>query len=166
MGNRMSITQERLKELLDYDPETGVFLWKEKRGSAAAGSRAGCLDHHGHRLIRVDRNLYRAGRLAWLHVHGELPEEVDHRNRIRDDDRLKNLRPSTRPQNCQNTGKHRDNTSGHKGVFWVKREKRWMVQIRANGKTHYLGHFDEKSRAVTAAREAYEQLHGEFACAA
>jgi hypothetical protein len=100
------LSQARLHELLHYDPETGVFTWKKHRGRrAVVGSVAGRYHPSGHRVIRVDITSYYAHRLAWIYVHGSIPDGlvIDHINNVRDDNRLVNLRPATYQLNAQNT---------------------------------------------------------------
>src|ERR1700761_9727377 len=97
------ITQDRLKELLTYDPATGIFRWLVARGGNRVGDRAGCFDESlGYRKIRVDGKLYYAHQLAWLYVHGVFVKEIDHRNMKGDDCWIDNLRPATRGQNTAN----------------------------------------------------------------
>lgn len=99
------LTQFRLKELLHYDPETGVFTWKvdAKGGRVKAGQRAGHLAACGYLTIRVEGKLRRGARLAHLYMIGRWPDEVvDHRNGLRSDDRWANLRPCTQAQNTEN----------------------------------------------------------------
>jgi hypothetical protein len=100
------LTQARLKQLLDYDPETGVFTWRVNRGGAAkAGTRAGCPTPFYYRVIRIGGRSRREHSLAWLYVHGHWPaDELDHINRVRDDNRIANLREVTHAENMQNTG--------------------------------------------------------------
>ena len=116
------LTAEELRELLRYDPNTGIFRWKvkQRRVSYGVGDVAGSLDSSsGYHRIRIDGRDYRASRLAWLYVYGRWPtDEIDHKNTIRDDDRLANLREATRGQNNYNTKRFSTNTSGLKGVCW------------------------------------------------
>ncbi|MBX3579886.1 MAG: HNH endonuclease [Rhizobiaceae bacterium] len=160
----MSLTAERLRELLSYDPTTGVFVWRVRRGPIAAGSVAGTPDGIGYIQIRIDRKHYRAQRLAWLYVTGEMPpHQVDHVNGERSDNRWANLRKATNAQNSANQRLKRCNTSGFKGVCWHAGGRAWMARIRANGKSHYLGLFGSREAAHAAYVAAADKLHGEFA---
>jgi len=94
------------------------------------------------------------------------PEQVDHKNRRRRDNRLQNLRPATQSQNSHNMRKHQNNTSGVKGVHWDTNRQYWVAQIRVNGARLWLGRFDSKRAAATAYRIAARRYHGEFARAA
>lgn len=151
------ITQLRLKELLNYNPKSGVFTWRISRGGAKAGDQAGYINSRGYRLIGIDGELYRAARLAWLYIEGYMPEhEVDHINRVKDDDRWKNLRHVSHQCNVRNCGNPRDNTSGVKGVYWHRQTKKWRARIRVNKKLHHLGLYNDFDDAVCA-RLAAEQ---------
>lgn len=90
------LTQEALKEVLNYDPETGLFTWAKQRGSARKGSLAGCLDR-GHLIIRVNKQQYLAHRLAWMYMYGYFPAtDIRHINKVKDDNRIDNLTKASR----------------------------------------------------------------------
>ena len=157
------LTQERLKELLTYDPDTGVFRWRTRRGSSGAGKTAGSDNGKGYIVIRIDRRIYKAHRLAWLHELGRFPPaDLDHINGQKGDNRIANLREATRSQNQANLGAPRNNTSGVKGVFWDKHAGKWVAQIRQGGRKH-LGCFSDKSEAKAAYEKAARELFGDFA---
>ena len=147
------LTQERLKELLDYDPATGVFVWKvPKARPVKAGNKAGYSESDGYISIQIDRKRYKAHRLVWLHVYGRWPkEEIDHINRIRGDNRLENLREVTRQQQNFNVGA--------KGYSWNKRDRKWQSSIGFNGKLKNLGYYDTEEEASAAYLAAKEELH-------
>lgn len=147
------LTQERLKELLDYDPETGVFVWKVGKGSRAqAGQRAGCGDGKGYTQIKIDKKLYLAHRLVWFYAHGRWPkEEIDHINRVKNDNRIDNLREVTHQQQQFN--------KGAKGYYWSKWAKKWMARIKLNGKMKYIGYYDTEEEASAAYLAAKKELH-------
>lgn len=165
MVTQIGLTQARLRELLEYDVETGVFTWKVRRGGKAiAGAVAGRIDTHGHRQITIDRKLYLAHRLAWLYVHGYWPTvQIDHRDTVKDNNALSNLRLATHAEQMRNRGPVSTNTSGFKGVSWDKRRSKWRAQIWQNGRSRTIGHYATTEEAAAAyAAEAYEH-HGEFA---
>jgi hypothetical protein len=158
------LTQDRLKELLHYDPETGVFTWlKSGKGiHARKNLAAGCTDSgkgRGYKRIRVDGVLYYAHRLAWLYVHGEWPSvHVDHHRS--DDDRIGNLRPCTPAQNAANSRLRVDNTSGFKGVRKAHGCARWVAQTNRH---KYIGIFKSPQEAAEAYDAVVMREYGEFA---
>jgi hypothetical protein len=129
-----NLTVERLKELLHYDPETGVFTRKLLRGAKRAGAIAGSANWKGYICIHINGRNYRAHRLAWLYVTGNWPyAQIDHVDRDKANNKFANLREATNKQNHENLDRRRkDNTSGHRGVYWYKPYRRWMAIIRHN----------------------------------
>lgn len=149
----MKLTQERLKEILSYDPETGIFTWLISRGrSAKAGRIAGTTNKTDkHRYIGVDGKRYAASRLAWLYVEGYFPEhDIDHRNRISDDDKWENLRHVSHLCNMRNLSTNKNNKSGIAGVYWSRERKKWVAQISVLNKILGLGRFNSKIDAAKA----------------
>ena len=154
------LTAEKLRSILNYDPETGIFTRKVSTAHRIkVGDVAGCSNGDGYLRIRLQSQRYQAHRLAWLYVYGEWPEDqIDHINRNRSDNRIANLREVTHKQNHQNKSKRSDNTSGHPGAYWDKQSAKWRAQIRHNQKLIHLGHFATIEEAV-AARKAAEKLY-------
>ena len=153
----------RLKELLSYDPNTGLLCWRVKRGKCAAGKIITCLNGAGYIVVRIDNVLLRAHRVAWAMFYNEWPDgEIDHINGIRNDNKLFNLRIANRAENMKNIKKPVTNMSGFKGVSWHKVCNRWQAHIKADGKNYYLGLFDTAEEASKAYREASNKLHGIF----
>jgi len=150
-----NLTQSRLKEILNYDPETGLFIREKTRGNSVKGAIAGCFNKcDGYKYICVDGVSYNASRLAFLWMEGYFPEhEIDHRNRIKDDNRWCNLRHVTHFCNSRNCKKSKNNKSGIVGVSWDKRKK-WCSQIMVNGRHIHLGLFTTIREAVKARWEA------------
>lgn len=153
----MSLTQNRLKELLVYDPDTGGFVWRRTKGRAKAGQPAGATDTYGYRVIRVDGVLYKAHRLAWMYAHGRWPDGLlDHVNRRPDDNRLLNLREATQSENMHNAD--RKSKSGVPGVRWRQERGRWVAQIRVGYRNHVIGSFPSKDEAVAARRRVEQAM--------
>ena len=155
-----AVTCDRLKELLRYDPETGVFVWlKNPRHRAIReGNVAGSLCK-GRLQIGIDQRFYRASRLAWLYVHGEWPKhEIDHINGDKSDNRIANLRDVSRLVNQQNIRKAlRHNATGILGASRINR--RFRAKLTTDGVSQHLGYFDTPEEAHTAYVEAKRRLH-------
>lgn len=166
--NERKLTAKRARTLLHYDPETGIFTWRVRRGGTAnVGAVAGYTNDKGYRIIAIG-SLYRASRLAWLYMTGRWPEhEVDHVNGLKSDNRWCNLRNATHAQNSHNRKIHKNNTSRLKGVCASKIGPRvktpWGAKITVNGRNIYLGRFKTPEEAHAAYVEAAQRLHGEFA---
>lgn len=153
------LTQARLKELLDYDPETGIFAWKIKPARRImVGEIAGHF-REGRWFIKINKQNHRASRLAWLYMTGEWPcGEVDHMDTVSSNNAWLNLRDVPRQINQQNTRKAMNtNVCGFLGVS----QKPWgyMARIYVNGKQHYLGMFKSAEIAHAAYIEAKRKLH-------
>jgi len=143
------LTQKELKELLHYNPKTGIFTWKTTRGRfATVGVKAGSKIHRYIR-IKIKYISYRAHRLAFLYMKGYIPEYgVDHKDRIRHHNWWNNLRETTQQCNIRNTGNYKTNTSGVKGVSWDKNSKKWYASIMINQKTKNLGYYNNIMEAA------------------
>ena len=156
------ITQAELKELLNYDQETGIFTWsiKPRRGINIGDIAGSKRKHDGYVAIRIQGKQYYAHKLAWLYVHNVWStQEIDHINRIRDDNRLSNLRELSPALNSQNRNKKITNTSGYTGVYWCKNSKKWKSQISYNSIRKHLGSFNNIKDAYEAYLIAKEQYH-------
>jgi hypothetical protein len=149
---REKLTQEKLKSVLSYNPESGVFRWKSQHGRAKAGDKAGYISKHDGRVyIRVNRRLYTAHRLAFLYMEGYFPEyEVDHKWGITGDNRWKELRHVSHKCNLQNQKKNNKNTSGFPGVSYSGRDRRWVSCIKIDGRHIYIGSFTDPLEAALA----------------
>lgn len=169
----MMLTQQRLQELLNYDPDTGEFRWKSgydcvtsARGprNRWAGQLAGVICVHGYRLISVDNERFRASRLAWFYMTGEWPPvDIDHVNGKRSDDRWQNLRVASESENMRNSKRYANNTSGTRGVSWNKRRGKWHARVRVDNKVHHCGYFVKLEDAKAARDRKAAMLHGAFA---
>ena len=155
-------SQERLKELFDYNPKNGVFTYKVKTAiGVKVGTEAGC--KRKYRLINVDRIKYRAHRLAWMYMTGEDPGDyqIDHYDKNPLNNKFISLRKATNSQNTRNKDKLINNTSGYKGV--TKRRGGYLSKIKHEGRSIYLGDFKTAEEAHKAYCEAADKYHKEFA---
>jgi len=150
------INQDRVKELFNYNPESGDF----KRAitvsnNAMKGALAGFKNGDGYNCIEIDGTSYRSARIAWLYCHGEFPNGcIDHVNGIRDDDRLLNLRDVSHGENMRNRCISSNNTSGVMGVHWDKDRCKWRACISLNGKLIGPGRFKTKEEAASSRMKA------------
>lgn len=165
------LSAEKLKSILDYNPETGLFKWrpltptapKSAGGRRVGGSRlgrpAGAVGTRGYVRITIEGRAYPAHRLAWLWVTGVFPEkEIDHVNRDTSDNRFSNLREATRSENGFNRALLPNNTSGVSGVVFSRADQRWLARIGVGGRKINLGSYRDKAAAI-AARKAAEVEH-------
>lgn len=159
----MPPTAERVREVLDYNPEIGVFTWKVRLATRhPVGSTAGSrVDRYWQ--IGLDKRTYRAHQLAWLWVTGAWPtHEVDHIDGDTINNAFANLRDEPHGVNMRNTvAPNRNNTSGVRGVYWNKKDRRWQAQISHDRKNRYIGQFQTKEAAEAAYWAAKARLHGE-----
>ena len=155
-----NLTQKRLKELFEYDPEIGCFFRKTNSGTRwRIGQRAGTFDKNKYRQIKIDNKLYKEHRLVWFYVYGFWPKkEIDHIDRNPSNNKLSNLREVSRKENAENTIAHKDNVSKFKGVTFDKRKNIWFARIMHNKVQHHLGTY----RSPEAAAEAYIKAANEF----
>jgi len=158
------LSPEQLRELLDYDPETGVFRWKQRVARRVrVGDVAGRLNSEGYRNFSIRGRHYRASRVAFALVYGRWPSgSMDHINRNRRADRLCNLRECTLSENSRNASLRGDNSSRLKGA--CRSNGRWQARIRIDGKPAYLGTFSTPELAHAAYVKAAIEHFGEFAC--
>jgi len=152
------LTQERLKELLHYDPDTGVFTWIKSHGSLNRrflNKEAGSINNTGHRRIGLLGVHYQAHRLVWLYVYGELPKtDIDHKDQNGSNNKLSNLRKTTHQENCKNLSMKSNNKSGFTGVSFDKQREKWAAYITISMKKIHLGRFDDISDAIGARKAA------------
>lgn len=129
------LTQERLKELLHYNPSTGIFINRITRSSnAIIGFEAGYTKPEGYVVIGIDNKVYRANRLAYLYMEGYFPEfVVDHKNRVKTDNSWCNLRHASHQCNVRNNSIQKNNKSDVKGVSFHKKSGRWRAHMEVDG---------------------------------
>jgi hypothetical protein len=157
---KTELTAERLRELLHYDPETGVFTRRIGIGRQKAGFIvSGWIDDDGYARSSVDGRVYRLHRLAWFYVHGAWPkDEIDHRDGVKTNNRLGNLREADRGMNAENATKARRHNAS--GLLGVRADgKRFSARIIVKGVPHPLGTFASKEDAHAAYLAAKRQMH-------
>jgi hypothetical protein len=166
---RPEATPGELAQLIAYDPVTGIFTWKVERrgrpyGHMPIGTVAGSIYADGYRVITIDGERYNASRLAFALMMGRWPEnEIDHDNRIRDDDRWDNLRDATMSQNSANRDANSNNKLGIKGVCFEAARNRYKATIEVGGRSINLGRFKTAAEARAAYLTAAQRYFGEFA---
>lgn len=149
----------RVKDHLAYNPEDGIFTWKVHRQAAKVGGMAGSKDKDGYVVIYYNGKNFKAHRLAWYFCFNEMPSDtIDHINRIRDDNRIENLRVVTQIEQMQNMGMNKNNTSGYTGVYWYADRSKWLAQVRYKGAVHHVGFFDDAATAYARRKELKESL--------
>jgi len=177
-------TPTELRQLLRYVPETGDLFWRERGvewfadgvnrtaihacrnwNARYAGSQAfTSKDAHGYLIGAIKNVKYKSHRVIWAMIYGEWPSgDVDHINSDRSDNREHNLRAASRSQNMRNRGATKSNSTGLKGVCWDAGRKKWLAQIRVDGRNKYLGRYDTPECAHLAYKSAAAKLHGDFA---
>jgi len=151
-----NITYDVISEYIEYNEITGEFFLKKTSGDRAKkGDKIGYkINQSGYLFISFLGSSMQAHRLAFLYMTGKIPEEVDHINHIRDDNRWCNLRASNRKENSQNISMRKDNKSGFNGVCWDKRRSRWESFTKVNFKKVSLGFFVDKNDAIEARKAA------------
>ena len=154
----------RLHELFIYDPDTGVLTNRINRRRARAGEEAGNLRSDGYRNVILDYVTFKVHRVVWAMHFGVWPSGLlDHVDGNPSNNRISNLRPATHVQNMRNRRKHKNNTSGIKGVRKNRNGSKWAAYIQIDGKNTNLGSFDSAEEAADAYRKASLELHGDFA---
>lgn len=161
------ITLERLKEVLSYDCQTGIFIWRVQLGwKGRVGQPAGTRHCGGYVSITIDRTAYLAHRLAWFYVTGRWPtDQIDHLDCDRSNNSFCNLREATNSQNNQNRRKL-GGRSKFKGVSWHIANRRWESRIKRDGRQIRLGLFRTEEEAHAAYCKAAEEMFGDYARAA
>jgi hypothetical protein len=180
---RAEISPEILREILSYDPETGILTWKARKpemfrecsnaihqcnawNAKYAETLADTQDGQGYVRVSIFDVKMRAHRAAWAIYYGKFPNNfIDHINGIRSDNRIVNLRDVPKILNSRNMKLAKNNTSGSVGVTWNKASEKWEAKIHVNGKTKYLGVFLNKDDAISArllasASENFHINHG------
>lgn len=161
------LTQEKLKELLSYNKDTGVFTWIKTKPHMARliGKNAGTMRKDGYYRAYIDNKRYYLHRLAWLYVYGEFPKTIDHINQNKSDNRIENLRNVTQTENMRNRKKSSNNTSGVTGVSYDNKRKKFFAQINIANNGYFLGYFctveeAKQKRQIVSKSLGFSELHG------
>lgn len=153
------LTQKDVWEVLDYNANTGVFMWGKSRRGVKTGVPLGTDNGFGYLRITVLGRSYYAHRLAWFYVKGTWPDQIDHINGIKSDNRIENLRDVTVQQNNQNKLKAQKNSDSKVlGVSWHKKAKKWQAHICVYKERKYLGLFDDVNEAHVAYLKEKERV--------
>lgn len=162
------MTLDRLREVFDLDEATGVLRWRAKPSRFARSIKVGDVaggspNSHGYLHVQLDGKQLKVHRVVFALANGFWPEQVDHVNGVKTDNRPDNLRAATNAENGCNVGLRADNASGFKGVSWHKRDSKWRAQCRVDGRKHHVGYFTDKDAAAAAVQTFREKHHKEFA---
>ena len=155
------VTVDRLRELLTYQPETGILVWRVKYGNVDAGSVAGTLSSTGYLTVGIDGEKFRVHRVAWALWTGKWPvQTIDHIDGNRANNRAENLRCVSQSVNMQNIRKPTSrNTSGYLGVYWSERRGGWMAALSVDKKKKRWGPYSTSDRAYEQYLRKKRQLH-------
>ncbi len=159
------LTQSRLKELLDYNPNTGIFVWKVVTSNRVkVGMSAGAIRKDGYISVRLDKQDYLSHRLAWLFVYSIWPSKIiDHKDTIRHHNWIDNLRDISNEENTHNTKRpSKNNTTGFLGVCFDKSRSKFISHIQVAGKNKYLGRFETAQEASSVYLQAKIELHSGY----
>lgn len=149
------ITQEELIKIIDYNPDTGIMTWKVANHYLhKIGNEIGTQHKNGYREVSIYGNRYYIHRLAWFYQYNEIPKNIDHINGITNDNRIDNLRNVEHRINIRNTKLSKNNTSGHNGIRWDKKYKKFESKIMVNYKKIFLGYYDILEDAINARKHA------------
>ncbi len=161
---------ERVRELFDYDQKTGHVTRRiTVNARAKKGTTVGCRNStDGYLVLNIDhsvhKRLFQLHRIIWLWMTGEWPKcQIDHINRIRDDNRWENLREATNGQNTINQAVRKDNKLGCKGIWYDKKRDQYRVKIQVKGYEYTIGRYDTFEEAKEWRKLAEEEFYGEFA---
>ena len=178
MSERTLPPVDLLRQLVYYNPETGILTWRKRDANAMnpkyvdrwnarwAETEISSEDKDGYIVLRRNGCRLLAHRAAWAITYGDWPKNhIDHINGVRNDNRIKNLRDVSRQENNKNSSLRSDNVSGVVGISWDNNKSKWTARIKAGNKYKFLGYFDLKDDAVAARSEAeplygYHQNHG------
>lgn len=166
-----NIDRELMLRILEYDQESGFLYWRPRKETDFPnrktwsmwtgrydGKRVGSIDGNGYVSFKYNTRTYQAHRVIWTMVNGEIGNfEIDHKNRIRTDNRIENLRVATKLQNQRNRSLASNNNSGVSGVYFHSGIGKWCASLRIDGKPTHLGTFEDITDAIFARKSAEEK---------
>ena len=162
------ITQEQVRDRYIYHAD-GRLTYRERVSSRAMkGGKVGTTNNCGYVMTSINGKFYQVHRLIFLYHHGYLPKELDHINGVKIDNRISNLRGVSHQENGKNQKNRCNNTSGHMGIYWHKKAKKWRAGINVDGKKIHLGYFKDIDDVVVVRKQAeikygYHKNHGRAA---
>lgn len=181
-SNNQLPSVEYLRQVLEYNPETGIFIWKNRSvdmfidgkqsahqscsswNAKYANRIASGYQSKGYVYIGINSRNFLAHRVAWKFYYGdEPPRYIDHIDGNKKNNAIKNLREATQSQNNANSKKFKNNTSGYKGIIWDKSRNKWQVKVQFEGKTIHFGRFNDLESAIKIHKDAFSKLYGEYA---
>jgi hypothetical protein len=164
----VALTQERLKEVLYYHPESGDFVRLVALcGRALVGQQVGTPDAAGYLTSKIDGKTYKLHRLAFLYVLGRWPDpECDHRDMVKNNNEWSNLREASLGENRRNVGPRKGNTTGIKGIRFDRRRGTYVVDLQTNKQRHNYSGIKTLEEAIEVCAQLLVTFHGEFARAA
>lgn len=150
------INQKKLKKLFNYNEDTGVFTRRVSVGNCKAGNTVGYVNSKtGYMSVVIEKRSYYIHRLAWLYKYGKFPKnQIDHKDRVKTNNRIENLRDVTHSENQKNKNRNKNNISGTSGVIWNKSREEWQSSICVEGKRKHLGWFKDIDDAIASREEA------------
>lgn len=157
----IQLTQEFLKQILDYDPKSGVFIWKRSNRVRKSGEIAGGRTPSGYARVKIGQRHYLAHRLAWIWFYGQWPKyDIDHIDHNPGNNRISNLRDVPHSENMQNqVSAHSNGSTGLLGVSYRKDRDTYKAIISLNGRQKVLGHFKTAPEAHAAYVSAKRAMH-------
>lgn len=155
------VNENYLKEILHYDPDTGIFTWKKRHQGRSVHKPPGWVSPLGYVKICINRNSYCAHRLAWLYMTGSWPvDQIDHIDGTGSNNKWENLREADSFINNQNLHKSKGKSNqGYMGTHYVKKRKKWAASISVEGKAYFLGHFSTPEEAHKIYIETKRKVH-------
>ena len=169
MGTKLTALPplDYLREILDYNPETGVLTWRARPiehfkslrsfkmwNTRYAGIEAGTNSPASYKSVRLDGNSFLTHRIAYFMHYGIEPDNIDHINHDGMDNRIENLRSVSNEENMKNRTLQSNNKSGVNGVSWFKNMNKWVAKIAVDNKDKHLGYFIDFNDAVRARKLA------------